>query len=73
MVRRTLLCSIDPNQEAPEKRTFKRNPFAEILASRGKYIAAVLAVARAYLSAGEPPHSPSLSHSTPGRASSKSH
>ena len=55
MVRRTLLCSIDPNQEAPEKRTFKRNPFAEILAGRGKYIAAVLAVARAYLSAGEPP------------------
>ena len=55
MVRRTLLCSIDPNQEAPEKRTFKRNPFAEILAGRGKYIAAVLAVARAYLSDGEPP------------------
>ena len=37
MVRRTLLCSIDPNEEAPEKRTFARNPYQEILADRGKY------------------------------------
>jgi putative DNA primase/helicase len=54
MVRRTLLCSIDPNEESPEKRTFKRNPYQEILADRGKYIAAVMTVVRAYLSAGEP-------------------
>ena len=54
MVRRTLLCSIDPNEESPEKRTFKRNPYQEILADRGKYIAAVMTIVRAYLSAGEP-------------------
>jgi putative DNA primase/helicase len=51
MVRRTLLCSIDPDQEAPEKRTFKRNPYQEILADRGKYIAAVMTIVRA---TGEP-------------------
>jgi putative DNA primase/helicase len=55
LVRRTLLCSIDPNEEAPEKRTFKRNPYQEILADRGKYIAAVMTIVRAYLAAGEPP------------------
>jgi len=38
MVRRTLLCSIDPNEEAPEKRIVKRNPYQEILADRGKYL-----------------------------------
>jgi putative DNA primase/helicase len=55
MVRRTLLCSIDPNEESPEKRTFKRDPYQEILADRGKYIAAAMTIARAYLAAGEPP------------------
>jgi putative DNA primase/helicase len=54
MVRRTILCSIDPNEEAPEKRTFRRDPYREILANRGKYIAAVLTIARAYRAAGEP-------------------
>jgi putative DNA primase/helicase len=54
MIRRTLLCSIDPNEEAPEKRTFKRNPYQEILADRGQYIAAVITIVRAYLAAGEP-------------------
>jgi putative DNA primase/helicase len=55
LVRRTLLCSIDTNEEAPEKRTFKRNPYQDILADRGKYIAAVMTIVRAYLTAGEPP------------------
>ena len=54
MVRRTLLCAIDPNEVSPEKRTFKRNPYQEILADRGKYIAAVMTIVRAYLAAGEP-------------------
>ncbi len=54
MVRRTLLCSIDPNEETPEKRTFTRSPFDDILADRGKYIGAVMTIARAYLAAGEP-------------------
>jgi putative DNA primase/helicase len=54
MVRRTILCSIDPNEEAPEKRTFKRNPYQEILADRGKFIAAILTVVRAYLAGGDP-------------------
>jgi putative DNA primase/helicase len=54
MVRRTLLCSIDPNEETPEKRTFNRNPYQEIIADRGAYIAAAITIVRAYLNAGSP-------------------
>jgi hypothetical protein len=54
MVRRTLKCSMDADTEHPETRTFKRNPLAAILADRGKYIAAVLTVCRAYICAGYP-------------------
>ena len=36
MVRRTILCSIDPNEESPEKRSFARNPYNDILADREK-------------------------------------
>ncbi len=54
MVRRTLLCSIDPNEENPAKRDFQRDPFNEILADRGRYIAAVMTIAKAFFAAGEP-------------------
>jgi putative DNA primase/helicase len=60
MVRRTLKCSMDANTEEPENRTFTRNPLAEILANRGKYIAAVLTVCRAYICAGRPDKLPEL-------------
>jgi putative DNA primase/helicase len=54
MTRRTLLCSLDPNVERPELRTFDSNPFAVVLADRGTYIAATLTIVRAYLVAGCP-------------------
>jgi putative DNA primase/helicase len=54
MVRRTLMCTIDADDERPEQRVFKRNPYAEILADRGKYIAAIMTISRAFLRAGEP-------------------
>jgi putative DNA primase/helicase len=54
MVRRTLICRLDPNMERPETRQFKRNPFKDVLADRGKYIGAAMTIARAYLAAGEP-------------------
>jgi putative DNA primase/helicase len=54
MVRRTLICRLDPNMERPETRKFKRNPFKDVLADRGKYIGAAMTISRAYLAAGEP-------------------
>jgi putative DNA primase/helicase len=53
-VRRTVQISLDADVENPESRTFSRNPVAEVLADRGKYIAAILTIARAYRVAGTP-------------------
>lgn len=60
MTRRVLLCSLDPDMERPELRTFKANPFDEVLAHRGKYIAAALTIVRAYVVAGCPDQRPKL-------------
>lgn len=54
MTRRVVLCSLDPNMERPELRAFCASPFDLVLADRGKYIAAALTVARAYVMAGYP-------------------
>ena len=54
MVRRTLVSSMDANVENPELREFKQKPLAMVLADRGKYIAAVLVIVRAYQCAGYP-------------------
>jgi putative DNA primase/helicase len=53
-VRRTVQISLDANEENPETRIFTRNPVAEVLADRGRYIAAILTIARAYRVAGSP-------------------
>lgn len=60
MTRRVLLCSLDPDVERPELRTFRGNPFDTVLADRGKYVAAALVVVRAYVVAGYPAALPSL-------------
>ena len=44
VVRRVLLCSLDPELERPELRQFKRNPLEAVLNDRGKYIAAALTI-----------------------------
>ena len=49
-----------PEIEHPETRQFKRNPKQEILADRGKYIAACLTICRAYAAAGRPNRLPQL-------------
>jgi hypothetical protein len=54
VVRRTIVCGIDANMERPEDREFKQNPLAMVMSDRGKYIAACLIVARAYIVAGRP-------------------
>jgi hypothetical protein len=54
LVRRVILSSLDANLETPELRQFKNNPVEIILADRGRYIAAILTVVRAYMAAGYP-------------------
>jgi putative DNA primase/helicase len=53
-VRRTIICWMDAECEAPEDRIFKRSPLEEIRRNRGAYIAAVLTITRAYICAGSP-------------------
>jgi putative DNA primase/helicase len=54
MTRRVLLCSLDPDVERPELRTFHSSPFDEVLSDRGRYVAAALTIVRAYVVAGFP-------------------
>lgn len=54
MTRRVILCSLDPKSERPELRKFNNDPFAMVMADRGKYIAAALTICRAYAVAGHP-------------------
>jgi putative DNA primase/helicase len=60
MTRRVILCSLDPDMERPELREFKADPFDEVLANRGLYVAAALTVVRAYVVAGCPNQCPTL-------------
>ena len=60
LVRRTLVCRLDANMENPEERTFKTDPVGMVLADRGRYVAAILTIARAYIVAGKPGLLPSL-------------
>jgi putative DNA primase/helicase len=52
MVRRLLTSNFDAKVERPELRTFRSDPIASVLADRGKYVAAILTIARGYLAAG---------------------
>jgi putative DNA primase/helicase len=54
MTRRGLICNMDANIERPELRQFRFDPKAKVMADGGKYIAAILTVARAWRSAGGP-------------------
>jgi putative DNA primase/helicase len=60
IVRRVIVCSLDPNLERPELRTFNADPIATVLADRGKYIAAALTIVHAWLKTGEPDPLPPL-------------
>jgi hypothetical protein len=60
LVRRTLVGRLDANMEWPYDRTFRADPLAAVLADRGRYVAAVLTIARAYIAAGKPALLPAL-------------
>jgi hypothetical protein len=54
MTRRTVLCTLDTQAERPELRDFDFDPIARVMADRGRYVAAVLTIIRAYRAAGSP-------------------
>lgn len=54
MNRRAIVCTLNANTERPELRKFKKNPVDEVLENRGKYIAAIITIIRAYIVAGKP-------------------
>jgi hypothetical protein len=49
MTRRTIICNLDAGLERPESRKFNHLPVDDVLADRGKYVAAALIVVRAYV------------------------
>ncbi len=60
LVRRTVTCNLDAGMENPEARHFRFDPIARVLAHRGRYLAAILTIARAYRAAGCPEACPPL-------------
>lgn len=60
VVRRAVRSRLDAQLERPELRQFRGDPLQTILADRGKYVAAVLTIARAYQIAGCPSCLPPL-------------
>jgi putative DNA primase/helicase len=55
MVRRTLVCDLNAEMERPELRKFDFDPFRFVLDNRGKCIAEVLILVRAFLTSGDQP------------------
>jgi phage gp37-like protein len=60
LCRRVITTNLDAAMERPELRQFKFDPVEMVLAGRGKYIAAVLTICRAYFVAGRPDKAPRL-------------
>jgi hypothetical protein len=60
LCRRSLQTKLDPRMERPELRQFHHDPVAQIMDDRGKYIAAVLTICKAYIVAGRPNKPPRL-------------
>ena len=58
--RRVIIANLDPALERPELRQFAFDPVELVLEDRGKYIAAILTICRAYVVAGKPNLRPRL-------------
>ena len=48
VTRRVVMASMDAEEERPEKREFKSNPFQRVIKDRGRYLAAILTIVRGY-------------------------
>jgi hypothetical protein len=60
LIRRSLICSLDPNEEKPEQHEYKNDPVKMVLSDRGKYIAACLTICRAFMQSKAPKAKPKL-------------
>jgi len=60
MTRRTVVCDLDAGMERPELREFTTDPFAEVIANRGRYVSACFTIVRAYQIAGSPKKLPPI-------------
>ncbi|WP_419952518.1 hypothetical protein [Methylobacterium sp.] len=54
MTRRAILCTLDAKVERPELRDFAFDPVAKVMEDRGRYVAAIITIVRAYRSCGSP-------------------
>jgi len=54
LVLRTLECRLDAKSEEPERRTFDFDPMAAVRKDRGRYLAAIFTIVRAFLRADPP-------------------
>ena len=52
LTRRCLICSLDPQVERPEERSFAGNPLEQALRQRSRYVSAALTILRAHSLAG---------------------
>jgi putative DNA primase/helicase len=60
LIRRAIVARLDARMEKPHERQFKGNPFEQIIADRGRFIADTLTVVKAYVAAGRPDVHPRL-------------
>jgi len=60
LTRRVLVATLDSRLEHPEDREFSGEPVRDVLADRGKYVAACLTICRAYVVASRPDLLPRL-------------
>ncbi len=60
LTRRVLLILLDASEERPELRRFRSDPVQTAIANRGKYVAAVLIILRAFMRSDTHPLSPAL-------------
>jgi len=59
-MRRTVRCVLDAEIERPELRPFPSDPIEIVMADRGRYVADILVIVRAYLTGGTRPDIPPL-------------
>jgi putative DNA primase/helicase len=55
MTRRAVVCNLDAEVERPELRKLSFDPLVRAQENRGRYVAAVLTIVRAYRAAGSSP------------------
>jgi len=60
LTRRTVLATVDRNEEKPEEHEYRNRPDRKILTDRGRYVAAALTVVSSYLKARRPARLPPL-------------